>query len=178
MVFQLLFFRRFLISLDIAVIVLAAPAIATVTAAFRQHFLRLLVPAVAAGALLTIFAVDYADTEPLIQESELVEIERLDTVVPADAFVMATDSFYAPWILGYTDRRTIAPGLFEFNQWNRAEWNRFWRPRSPEDRYDLLDRYNRDIYLFVGEQQRGLGLQDDPRFESVTPKLWRYTPRR
>ena len=29
---------------------------------------------------------------------------------------MATHSNYAPWILGYSERKTIAPGLFEFNK--------------------------------------------------------------
>jgi len=87
---------------------------------------------------------------------------------------MATDSFYSPWVYGYSERKTIAPGLFEHNKWNKERWAAFWFSPDLDLRYYLLDMYEKPIYLFVGDRQPQMDFSNDPRFEKISKRIWKY----
>ena len=63
---------------------------------------------------------------PSITQQELSEIKELQET-ENEAYVMATHSYYSPWVLGYSGRKTIAPGLFEYNKWDVKQWQEFWK---------------------------------------------------
>lgn len=172
--FNLLFHNRFIIHFDIIVIVLAGIGASFILAKFLPTF-----AGKAAICILLIGAVYILGTvvlnkKPLISEEELVEIKSLSNLAKENEFVMATDSYYSPWLYGYSGRKTIAPGLFEHNKWNREKWAAFWFSPDLELRYFLLDEYQGPIYLFVGDKQHKMDFSNDPRFEKISKRVWKY----
>ena len=94
--------------------------------------------------------------KPLISEEELNEIKTLQTT-EENAFAMATHKNYSPWILGYSERKTIAPGLFEYNKWNLQQWQDFWQSDS-EKTIEMLKDYERPLYIHVGNVRTGMNI--------------------
>ena len=64
---------------------------------------------------------------------------------------MATSSYYSPWILGYSKRKTIAPGLFDYDKWNYEQWIKFWKAGNITEIKDLMGVYNKPLYIFIGK---------------------------
>ena len=112
--------------------------------------------------------------KPLISQEELSEIMSLSNLVKEDELVMATDSYYSPWVYGFSGRKTIAPGLFEYNKWNRDKWAAFWLSPDLKLRHFLLDEYKGPIYIFVGDKQHPMDFSDDPRFTRRSKRIWKY----
>ena len=85
---------------------------------------------------------------------------------------MATHSYYSPWVLGYSGRKTIAPGLFEYNKWDVKQWQEFWKS---ENVTEMLKDYERPLYIYVGT----IGNINTTKFnnecfeEYVEGKLWK-----
>ena len=172
--FNLLFHNRFIIHLDIIVIILAGAA--------TSYILTRLLPSFAGKTAITILLIGAVyilgtvvlNKKPLISQEELAEIKTLSNLAKEDEYVMATDSYYSPWIYGYSERKTIAPGLFEYNKWNKEKWAAFWFSPDLELRHFLLDEYEKPIYLFVGDRQHKMDFSDDPRFEKISKRIWKY----
>lgn len=146
--FQFFFFNRFIIHLDIALIILAGVGFSTLI----QHKKRI-------GLIITILLIFSAGFVAFnesnnggqrISEDGLEMIKSFENVED-NALVMVLTSEYSPWVLGYSNRKTIAPGLFEENKWNKEEWNRFWSSDSEEETKELMSVYpDVPIYLFAG----------------------------
>ena len=109
--------------------------------------------------------------KPLITQDELDEIKELQNT-ENEAFVMATHSNYAPWILGYSERKTIAPGLFEYNVWNQEQWREFWSSDA-EKAKEMLEDYERPLYIHVGDTKGKMNVTkfEDECFESFNEKV-------
>ena len=93
------------------------------------------------------------DTKPLINENELAVIEHLNNT-ETDSFVMSTSSIYSTWILGYSNRTTIAPGLFDYNQNSMGEWEEFWTAEDINYIKYFMNPYKTPLYIFIGEKQK------------------------
>ena len=135
------------------------------------------------AVLILIFGMIYflmgnvLSTKPLISKGELNEIKSLDTVTEENAFVMSTISHYSPWIYGYSGRKTIAPGLFQYDtKWSREEWDIFWATDDLEIRHNLLDRYEKPLYIFVGDWQEELRFKfdRDPALVKYSKRVYKY----
>jgi len=90
---------------------------------------------------------------------------------------MSTISHYSPWIYGYSGRRTIAPGLFQYDtKWSREEWDIFWATDDLEIRHNLLDRYEKPLYIFVGDWQEELRFKfdRDPALVKYSKRVYKY----
>lgn len=61
-----------------------------------------------------------------ITEEEFDIVENLDILIPKDSTVLVTHKFYTPWVLGYSQMRTLAPGLLRDQIWDETTWNRFY----------------------------------------------------
>jgi hypothetical protein len=170
------FSERYVIALDLALIVLAAPALATATALLWPRWIGRTALAAGAGVGIAAFLLTFSERGPLIPQEQLAAIEDARAVVPTDAYFMATHISYSAWVFGYGERDTIAPGLFQHDRWAADEWPAMWDPPTPEARYALLDRYDRPLYIHIGANQRAPSFQGDERFESVAPDIWRYVP--
>jgi len=172
--FGLIFYNRFIVHLDVIVIILAGISASYILARFLPTW-----TGKAAICILLIGAVYILGTvvlnkKPLISQEELAEIKSLSNLAKKDEYVMATDSYYSPWIYGYSERKTIAPGLFEHNKWNKEKWAAFWFSPDLGLRHFLLDEYEKPIYLFVGDRQHQMDFSNDPRFEKISERIWKY----
>lgn len=174
--FGLIFHNRFIVHLDVIVIILSGIAIDYILARFMLTMIgRVAVYVFLIGAVYILGTV-VLNKKPLISKAELTEIELLPTFVRKDDYVMATDPYYSPWIYGYSNRKTIAPGLFEYNKWNREEWSAFWFGRDPRLRYILMSKYHHPVYIFVGDRQYPIDFSGDSRFIKISKRVWKYEP--
>ena len=149
--FQFFFFNRFIIHLDIALLILAGISFDTfLERRKRWGIFIILVLLVSAGIL--IFS-ESLNSRPLISEEGLRLIERIPEVTGEDAKILVMSSEYSPWVLAYGDREAIAPGLFDANVWSEEEWNEFWNTDDKERTKELVGKYEGDIYLFAGTKR-------------------------
>jgi hypothetical protein len=96
-------------------------------------------------ALPTVTAANNA--RPLISEEQLGAVEWIRENAEDDAYVLATSND-APWVLAWSGRRVIAPGLFEWNVHSKDEWLSFFRAKDPEAAKEFLDVYDGPIYIY------------------------------
>ena len=172
--FGFIFHNRFIIHLDIITIILAGVGGSYILVRLWPSLtgkVAITVLLIGAGYILTIVVLN---KKPLISEEELAEIKSLAYIAKEDEYVMATDSYYSPWVYGYSERKTIAPGLFEHNKWNLAEWNAFWRSKDATLYYILLDKYPSPVYIFVGDKQVQLDFTGIAGFERISKRIWKY----
>jgi len=172
--FGLIFHNRFIIHLDIIVIILAGISASYILAKFLPTWTGKAAICILLMGAIYILGMVVLNKKPLISQEELAEIKSLSTLTKEDEYVMATDSFYSPWIYGYSERKTIAPGLFEHNKWNKEKWAAFWFSSDLELRHLLLDEYQKPIYIFVGDKQKKIDFSNDPRFEKISKRIWKY----
>ncbi|MBT3539319.1 hypothetical protein HOF40_00475 [Candidatus Parcubacteria bacterium] len=173
----ILFYRRFLIFFDVAAIFFAA--------IFLYYFLQdtkqsklLRVVAILFFALM-FFQSGYhmVSKQPLVWSHEISYIETIDSMVPEDAYLLTINSHYAPWVQGFTNRDVIAPGMFEYDEWVFEEWQDFWHGEDMDVRFDLLRRYDRDIFIFLGDRDMWYSdvLARDSHFIRIKDYLWQVS---
>ncbi len=150
-IFQFFFFNRFIIMLDIILIIFAGYSFSLITENKNKITILLI------GILflsMGIFAIkETISSSPLIDENEMETISYLKNT-EENAFVMSTTSHYSPWIMGYSERKTIAPGLFDYNKHNEDEWIIFWTTSELKDVRGFLNAYEKPLYIFIGKRQR------------------------
>ena len=149
-IFQLFFFKRLIISLDILLIIFAG-------AGLNYGFLesKLISKKLASAAVILLLASSgiilleqVSHARPLVNEDQLEAVRWLALNTEPDAYVLAT-SYDAPWVLGWSERRVIAPGLFQWNIYNEQKWIEFLRTGDPEIAKEFLEPYNSsNIYVY------------------------------
>jgi hypothetical protein len=174
--FQFFFFNRFIIHLDLFLIILAGIGFSTLIQ-YRKRLgtIITIILLISAGVLVTQEALN---TKPLITNGELEAIQYLQNT-EEDAYVMTTASLYSPYVLGYSERKTIAPGLFEYNKHDKQEWINFWATKKIEEIKQFLNEYQKPLYIFVGEKQPNNIEQFNECFttyyENNNNKIYKYT---
>ncbi|MBU1246257.1 MAG: glycosyltransferase family 39 protein [Nanoarchaeota archaeon] len=173
--FQFFFYNRFIIHLDIALIILAAYGFSIIIKHKKKLGIIILILMLFSAAFVTFNEATH--TYPEIKE-ELQTIEYLNNT-EENAYVMATSSIYSLWVLGYSNRKTIAPGLFDYNQHNEAQWNTFWTTTNINEIKTFLDVYEKPLYIFIGQKQKDNLAQFNTCFEiykkDLNNKIYKYT---
>jgi hypothetical protein len=150
-VFQLLFYNRYLIQLDVFLVLFAGFGFSkALDGDFRKPLKFLLVGLVLIASIISIFTI-VQETQPLISRQELEFIKKIPEITEPNASILTTSSYYSPWILGFSERKTIMPGLFESDEWNLSEWRAFWDANSTEEAVKMLSVYEKPLYVFNGE---------------------------
>lgn len=148
--FQFFFFKRFIIPLDMILIILSSLGFSTLIENKKKFgSIILIIMLISAGILLF---KESKDARPLIDKSEFKTIQYLNNT-EENAFVMATSSLYSPSVLGYSNRKTIAPGLFDYNKHNKQQWIEFWTDSGINKTKDFMNLYPKPLYIFIGKQQ-------------------------
>jgi hypothetical protein len=63
-------------------------------------------------------------------------------------------------VLGWSDRRVIAPGLFEWDVYEKEEWETFFETDDPEVAGDFLSAYDDPVYIYHAiNEDNYLGLE-------------------
>ncbi|MFH1256288.1 MAG: hypothetical protein V1494_03255 [Candidatus Diapherotrites archaeon] len=153
--FQLIFYNRFLIFLEVFVLLLAAHGISL----FISSNAKALVKAAIIGILVVsgvfLIAGEALNAKPLIGESELNSIKLIGSVTESNALILTTSSYYSPWLKGYAGRTIIAPGLFDEDKWNKEKWERFWGTSDENTFNQMLSEYGKPIYVFISSKSFG-----------------------
>ena len=165
-IFELFFHNRLIIYLDIFVIIYAALGFQTLIA--NKNWFGKMITYGFIILLLVQMSIVAVNSKPLISESEFEKINKFNNYVTQESTVIATDSYYGPWLKGYLNAKVISPGLFD-DKINRTEWDRFWLGDS---RQELLNRYEKPVYVHVGERQPQYTF--DQCFENVTTGFYQY----
>jgi len=160
--FQFFFFNRMIIFLDLALVIMASFGISVILKNKKKSGAIVLCILLLSGG---IFAFKEANnSKPLINEQELETIKHFNQT-PENSFAMSTSSIYSPWVLGYSERRTIAPGLFDYNNHSKSEWELFWTSQNITEIKSFMKAYGKPIYIFIGQKQKDNLAQFDECFE-------------
>ena len=175
---RVIFYQRYLIILDIFIIIFAAYALAHFFEYFSVKKSGQIFIAIMVAGFCSIIVFYGATREPWIKPSELQELKQVSLRIEPDALGMATHAYYTPWVYGYLAPETIAPGYF-IDRWSLTEWNIFWKTNNDEERVRLLARYDkRPIYIYIGTRQepsqRLVIAFLDKNAEKITEHIWRY----
>jgi hypothetical protein len=174
--FQFFFFNRFIIHLDLFLIILAGIGF-SILIQYRKKLgiIITITLLISAGILVTQEALN---TKPLINNEELETIKYLQNT-EANAYVIATASLYSPFVLGYSERKTIAPGLFEYSKHTEKQWINFWTTKDIEEIKQFLNEYGKPLYVHIGAQQPDNIQQFENCFityyENNNNKIYKYT---
>lgn len=141
--FQLFFFNRFIIFLDIALIILAGLGTKTIIEHKKKLGLIIVVLLLISGAILT--AKTSLNEKPHISEEIFDSINSIN--IQKNAYIISISSKFSPYLQGYTINRIIAPGMFDYDLWkNEERWTVFWTELNASE---LKKYYQQDIYLFT-----------------------------
>lgn len=161
-IFQFFFFNRFLIHLDIALIIFASVAI-------KKNYA---LPILGVAGIILMLTVS-TSLQPPINNEELSLIKELQNT-PNGSYVMNTDKIYSPWVLAYSNRPTISPGLWDLNQHNQSQWKQFW---NGENIKGFMNEYPTPLYIFIGQKQHD-NLEENECFqiwkENGKNKIYQY----
>ncbi len=158
--FDLFFHNRFIIYLDLFVIIYSALGFDLLIREKKSFGLFLLISFIIITSIVITFT--SINLKPLISEKEFNTIQQLNNILPKDSYIMVTSSYYSPWIKGWVNRPVIAPGLFNNDKLSKKEWLQFWNDKN---RTKYLNRYHKPLYIFIGQRQKQL------RFNSTCFKL-------
>lgn len=174
-IFELIFYKRVIIFLDLALIFMAMEILADYLIASspleglsgrsnaktkgaeggfsEKKFLFIIIPVLIISTSAITLCAAYAD-KPEISQNELSQIEQLNKY--PQGTVLAVSSSKSPWIYGWTSHKITAPGLFD-NHWPYNVWNEFWNDNNPQSfqrKKELLAHYAQNgypLYIFTGE---------------------------
>jgi hypothetical protein len=165
--FEILFFKRFIIYMDFFMIIFAACGF-SVLLAYKKWLGYLTL-----GAFLIVLGIFFfqgiRSDAPLISDEEFSYINSLE--LPDGAVLIVTNSAYSTWMKGYYDGEIIAPGLFDNNPWNRGTWIRFWT--NSTTRAELVGNLSHSpVYIHQGARQPKMEWNDC--FEKEDEWLYRF----
>jgi len=180
-VFKLLFYNRFIIPLDLIFIILGAIGLNYVFLDSKKISKRLAVALlllvfISSGVIL---AERVQNTRASITENQLEAVVWLSKNTEDGAYMLAL-SYDAPWVLGWSKRRVIAPGLFEYDRHETDEWREFFRTKDLNETKEFLSVYERPLYIYhSGKYKYILDLEkfDSECFEKVYDRgavIYRY----
>lgn len=173
-VFNLFFSRRFIPFWDLFLIILASYGLSQF---FKKKIkftkiLYFLYPLILV-IFISIFV--YKTSQPLILAEELKEIKTLNETEP-NAYVLVTDEAYMPWVYGWSNRKTIAPGFGEYDIfWTEDEWQQFWLAPDNDLKIKLLQKLPQPLYIFRGERGYQVNLDFSPTcLERVNWRTYKF----
>ena len=144
-IFRLVFYRRFFLQFDFFLLPFVALAI-------REACIRWRYPVIRFGCVLFLLVQGFFSIEgmrlrsPMHDADTLATIAHIASVLPDDAFVLAIENRYAPWVRGlFPDHQVGAPGLFDF-PWTVEMWRTFVYGNH-EERRQLLQTLDGPVYL-------------------------------
>lgn len=172
----LFLWRRFLIYLDLWVILWAASGIQIA----RERWGKLKWWKWVMGSYLLFLvlfggAFVWMTGKPPIAKDELAEIAKLRETEPS-AYVLVTDQTYMPWIYGYSERKPIAPGYGQYDvYWTPAEWHTFWESDNRETERAQLVKLPKPLYIYQGNQGKLIKPQFDGEcFERINWRTYKF----
>ena len=154
-IFKFFFYRRFIIFLDLFIISFAGSGAYKFFLSMKRTNLRAILQVAYVLFLISFISTFvYLSAKPLILEDEFNEVQKFREV-ERDAYILVTDQQYTPWVYGWSERGTIAPGYGEYDiYWTNEDWNTFWLSGDREKEKELLLRLPKPLYIYSGDRRR------------------------
>jgi hypothetical protein len=148
--FKLFFYHRFIIYLDVIAIVMAGYGISILMNEHRKTMLALtgLMFIAMTGALAPLMLTDRHH----ISVDERKFIKSLPEITEENSSILSNMVEDAPFLETYSNRTVVAPGLFGNGKFTHTEWRRYWSAESFAQIKDLMDRYDKPLYIYLGEK--------------------------
>jgi hypothetical protein len=153
-VLRLFFYSRMMVFFDIFAILLAAYSMSLLLHTLKPRYAILLLIGFFGlqGYLATSYAYEQGKHHAISRE-EFDILRNLDILIPdTTATILSTHRYYTPWILGYSGKRTLAPGLLDDQIWDDATWRRFYFEADDATRCRMIADYRSltdKLYIFV-----------------------------
>lgn len=168
--------RRFIIYTDLFLIVLAGHGMATLAERWGKKKAGKAVIALVVTLLVGFISVYvYRNHKPSIFDDELREISLLRNTEP-EAYVLVTDEAYMPYVYGWSERKTIAPGYGEYDvYWTIPQWHEFWESNDREKEKELLLTLPKPLYIYRGDHAAPVPTDfSGPCFERINWRTYRF----
>lgn len=161
-VFLKLFFEnRFIVELDLLLIPFASFFfVYLVDEVLKNKFVK-----ISASVFLLTVSVGlsywyYVTTFPALTVYEVWAIDVINERDDAQ-YDMVTNTLYAPWLYGFSNKETMAPGIFE-SVWTFDQWVEYTSAGGEEKAKmitDIADKYGK-FYLFEGVREPKSGIDE------------------
>jgi len=165
--FNIIYKNRFIITLDLAAIILAGPALAI----FIKNLWQSAVGKIATGLLLTIglIIIIYQSWffEPFFTSyKEIEEIKKI-SLTEKSAKIITNGSLYYPFLEKYSQRTIVYSN----------EENRIINSQNISETLKQLKKIKSPVYIYVGEKDFDkIDLRYHSNFQFISPRLWKYQP--
>jgi len=178
-VFRLWFFRRFIIYLDLVIIIYAAAGLSDL---MRDSFINRRIPLGVLLCVVILFSLGIqlanlaTETGPMISQEEFDAVLAIDDLVEPEAMVVLTDAYYAPWLRGWSETDLVAPGLFESDVLSYQQWEFIWYGDT-EERLAIFRTFQPPLYIHQGTRTENLIPFDEVCFQPIEvtgTRLYRF----
>lgn len=174
-------YNRTIVFFDLFVVMMAAYGLWNIYLRNKKFWLFLLgLVALTTGINYLLHVTTNAD--PLISYEEFSSIKNLAFKTEPNAIIINSHKNYTPWIMGWSQRDYINPGMADLDKRNHDErikrWENDWAYKCQilENSYKKL---NRPIYLWLGEQQMKENITNGNCFslyqQGNSWQLWKIT---
>ncbi|MCK5416052.1 glycosyltransferase family 39 protein [Candidatus Parcubacteria bacterium] len=126
-IFELVFYKRIFIYLDISLIILASYSLARLFNIICQKTSLKFSIFLFSSSLVVLTAweiLQITKQPPALSENDMKSIQAIKDVEP-DLKIFTYNSYYTPWLYGFSGHKIIAPGWGDGN-WNLDTWKVFW----------------------------------------------------
>ncbi len=180
-IFRIVFFRRYLATLDILLIILAGGYIEKILLEQRKEIMRygniILLLIVLTGSALVYGQM--TEDSRLISDANLRDIEWMADNIDPGSYILTT-SYNAPWVLGWGKHPVIAPGLFQWDIYRQEEWTEFFSTSDPQQTIKFISKYKEIIYIYNSMDINDIELDkySGKEFQLIREnkaKVYRYT---
>ncbi len=183
--FQLFFFKRDLIPLDLAMLMLAGKGLDLTFFTGRQGAWTLLSGGLVLLLLIGISVPSWRYTQeahPMLTPEQLAAIEWINQETPAGAVVLAS-AYDAPWVAGWSGRDVIAPGQFDLSPQSQDQWLAFLQSDNAQAAASFLSSYGQPaLYVYDSgdpNSYMAIGKFQGPFFKLVhtegPAQIWQLT---
>ncbi len=147
--FELVFFYRFIIPLDVSLVIFAGVGLLVLADCRGYPKLAIIF------AIVLLFIAGLSATflhslssAPQVGEGQIKAAEWLSS---ANGSYVIAESFDTPHVLGWSGKKVIAPGFLDWNLWSKSEWFEFMGGSDLNNTIKLLNRYNSTPYIYFSK---------------------------
>jgi hypothetical protein len=169
---RFIFYQRLFIFFDISLIILAGFSLAKlaekiigkVPSGYSKIFF-----VASLFILLPVFFLKAAEQKPLIDKKEMKAILEVRNIMP-DTKIFTYDSYYTPWLYGFSGHKIIAPGWGDL-KWNSEKWEIFWEA-GLEEKKKMFSEFGQPILVYA--QDDFFAVNKDSSFKWIKNKFYLF----
>jgi len=148
-IFRIVFFRRYLATLDILLIVMAGGLVENILLERRKEiriYCNMILLMIALTGSFLVYG-QMTEDNRLISDGDLRDIEWMSVHVDPGNYILTT-VYDAPWVLGWGKHPVVTPGLFHWDMHTQEEWVEFLGTSDPQQAIEFISRYNDNMYIY------------------------------